>query len=85
MKDLVYYQWLHHQVFDPPTEAEKQTGGLIVNNETEWGFSYNNKLYKTTTAICKAVLNRDGQTNEWRGPQHVYILRDGSWKRFNTL
>lgn len=23
MKDLVYYQWLHHQRYDPPTESEK--------------------------------------------------------------
>lgn len=24
MRDLVYYQWLHNQVHDPPTEEEKQ-------------------------------------------------------------
>lgn len=24
IQDLVFYDWLHHNSFDPPTEAEKQ-------------------------------------------------------------
>ncbi len=24
MGDLVYYQWLYHQVYDPPSELEKE-------------------------------------------------------------
>jgi len=59
--------------------------GKIVSTPEKWGFSANNTLYKSATAVCKGLLLRDGDTNEWRGPRHVYISRDGVWKRFDTL
>ena len=68
-----------------PTPEQLTFSGKIVNTTTQWGFFANNTLYKNTTATCKALLNRNGVTNEWRGPRHVYVCRDGVWKRFDTL
>jgi hypothetical protein len=68
-----------------PTPEQLAVSGKIVNTPTRWGFFANNTLYKNTTATCKALLNRNGATNEWRGPRHVYVCRDGVWKRFDTL
>ena len=68
-----------------PTPEQLEISGKIVNTTEKWGFFVNNKLYKTATATCKALLNRDGYTNEWRGPRLVYVCRDGVWKRFDTL
>jgi len=65
--------------------AEIAVSGKIVSTPEKWGFFANNTLYKSTTAACKGLLLRHGGTNEWRGPRHIYISRDGVWKRFDTL
>lgn len=68
-----------------PSADEQLVGGTIVNNAENWGFLVGGILYKTSTSVCKALLDREGQTNEWRGPKHVYIYRNGTWRRFDTI
>lgn len=65
--------------------ADQSVSGKIVSTQEKWGFFANNKLYKSASAACKGLLLRDGVTNEWRGPRHIYICRDGVWRRFDTL
>ena len=38
-------------------------------------------LYRTASALCCAKLRREGakKTNEWRGPRHCLVYRNGSW------
>ena len=68
-----------------PTAEDLSVSGKIVSTQEKWGFFANNTLYKSASAACKGLLLRDGETNEWRGPRHVYVSRDGVWKRFDTL
>ena len=35
--------------------------------------------YKSASAFCKAVFVRKGKTNEWAGPKHIFVMRDGNW------
>ena len=60
---------------------------ILFENDKFSGF-YNpttQTLYKNPSAFCKGLLQRHGHTNEWRGPRHVLILRDGRWISLDTL
>jgi hypothetical protein len=56
---------------------------VIVPGKKRPAFRLINKehptLYTSATALCKARFNRDGKTNEWAGPRHVYVRRNGVW------
>ena len=41
--------------------------------------------YKSASAFCKALFNRDGKTNEWAGPRHLFVMRDGNWVSLNGV
>ncbi len=41
--------------------------------------------YKSPTSLCKAKMKHDGQTNEWAGPRHCMVLRNGSWVSIKSL
>jgi hypothetical protein len=59
------------------------TGGVF----TSFFDPSTNTNYKTPTALCCAKLERHGQkkTNQWRGPRHVLVLRDGAWVSLDKL
>lgn len=60
---------------------------ILFENDKFSGF-YNpttQTLYKNPSVFCKGLLQRHGHTNEWRGPRHVLILRDGRWTSLDTL
>jgi hypothetical protein len=63
-----------------PTDQELQeAGGLFIDGR----FHLNNGVIKTSSSgACKACLNREGQTNEWQGPEHVFVLVNGQWIKF---
>jgi hypothetical protein len=38
-----------------------------------------NILYASPSALCKAKMHRDGETNDWDGPSHCFVQRNGVW------
>ena len=74
-----------HRATCEPTPEELATQGVCVATAAEWGFRINGALHKSCSAACRAVFTRDGATNQWRGPDHLFILRDGVWRSFNSL
>jgi hypothetical protein len=68
-----------------PTQEELALSGVCINTPDNCGFLINNQLYKSTTAVCKALLVRNGRTNEWAGPSHLFIYRDGTWRSYASL
>jgi hypothetical protein len=36
-------------------------------------------LYASPSALCKAKMHRDGGTNDWDGPSHCFVQREGRW------
>jgi hypothetical protein len=61
---------------------------ILFENDKFSGF-YNPTtqiLHRNPTNFCKELLPpRNGQTNEWRGPQHVLVLRENRWTNLNSL
>ncbi len=39
----------------------------------------NGATFRNPSALCKAVFQREGKTNEWRGPIHCLVQRNGTW------
>ena len=61
-------------------------GGECVNSGSQLGFlPYGGTLATSPSAACKLILNRDGQTNEWNGPRHLFVERDGAWTSYKAL
>lgn len=52
---------------------------LILPDKKRPHFQFNHIIYTSPTALCKARFTRKGKTNEWCGPKHLYVLRNGSW------
>ncbi len=44
-------------------------------------------VYRSASALCKAKLQRHGpkNTNQWRGPRHCLVLRNGVWKPLDKI
>ena len=66
---------------DPTVEELQETGGVYLdglfylNNDTQ--------PQKSSSGACKKCLNRNGETNEWQGPEHMFVLIDGQWIKFS--
>jgi hypothetical protein len=68
----------------PNDEELRQFGGIFTPGTSRTPFVLTNgKTAKSPSGACKACLNRDGDTNEWQGPNHVYLLLEGTWIRYN--
>ncbi len=39
----------------------------------------NGATFRNPSALCKALFQREGKTNEWRGPIHCLVQRNGTW------
>lgn len=35
--------------------------------------------YDSPTGLCTAIFRRNGTTNNWDGPSHIFVKRDGVW------
>lgn len=46
-----------------------------------------NSTYKSPSALCCAKLQRHGSknTNQWRGPRHCLVLRNGTWTSLDRI
>ena len=64
----------------PTADDIQSSGGLFTN-----GFFHLNKgvVAKSSSGACKASLNRDGQTNEWQGPEHLFVFLNERWIKFS--
>jgi hypothetical protein len=71
----------------PPSCDEIVAGGGTCANTTEkLGFlTHEGTLATSPSAACKLILNRNGQTNEWNGPRHLFVERDGIWTSYKKL
>jgi hypothetical protein len=71
----------------PPTEEQiATTGGTCVRTDTQCGFRVSNGTISVTpSGACKLVLRRGGDTNEWQGPRHLFVERDGAWVSYKQL
>jgi hypothetical protein len=64
-----------------PTDQDLQLRGGAFLNGT-FNRTGDKQSYKSASAVCKASLNRNGETNEWQGPSHVFVQIDGKWIQF---
>jgi hypothetical protein len=71
----------------PPTaEQLAESSGVCVVNGPQRGFLLSDSSYHANpTSACKALLNRSGRTNEWNGPRHLFVERDGAWISYKQL
>lgn len=44
-----------------------------------------NRIYSTPSQLCCAKFTRVGATNQWRGPMHCLVFRNGSWVPLGSL
>jgi hypothetical protein len=64
----------------PTADDIQRLGGLLTNGL----FYLNNGIVaKSPSGACKASLNRDGQTNEWQGPEHLFVFMNERWIKFS--
>jgi hypothetical protein len=72
----------------PSTEEMASSRFVILfENGTFSGF-YNPSsqiLYQNPSSFCKDIMRRNGNTNEWRGPRHVLVLRGERWVPIDSL
>ena len=70
---------------DPPTRDQfNKTGGIYTPTRQGGRFALNNgSTVYSTSGACRACLNREGASNEWQGPKHVYLRLKNQWVRFN--
>ncbi len=75
-----------------PSEEEIRAGQRYLvrfNNSVFAAFEdpSTSTSYSTPTALCKAKLQRNGPlaTNEWRGPRHCLVYRNGTWTPIGNL
>ena len=72
----------------PSTEEMSSSRFVILfENGTFSGF-YNpstQTLYQNPSSFCKDIMQRQGNTNEWRGPRHVLVLRGERWVPIDSL
>lgn len=68
-------------------ELGAQQYKVIFENGSFAGFydPYTHTLYTSPSALCKSALKRNGETNEWNGPKHVQLYRDGQWVSLRSL
>ena len=80
----IFYCFAKTSEFVAPTEEKLRLYGGTLENGM---FKLNNgRTAKSPTGACKACLTRDGLTNEWQGPNHVYVTQDGAnWTKWNNL
>ena len=80
----IFYCFAHTSEFIPPTQEQLQLYGGTFENDV---FKLNNgKTAKSPTGACKACLTRVGLTNEWQGPNHVYVKQDGTnWIKWKNV
>ena len=60
---------------------------VLFENGTFSGF-YNpstQTVYQNPSSFCKDIMRRDGNTNEWRGPRHVLVVRCERWVPIDSL
>ena len=66
---------------EPTPEELQLTGGILHGT-----FALNNgAVAYSPSGACKACLNRDGATNEWQGPKHLFVKYNGSWMRYDVF
>lgn len=57
----------------------------VHKTATTLAFVYGGVHLDSPTATCKAVLPpRNGETNEWAGPRHLYVKRGDVWVNIKT-
>lgn len=59
-------------------------GGRFYKNELKFVFADGHAVMFPTNA-CKHVLKRNGETNNWDGPRHVFLRPGAAWVRYDTL
>lgn len=56
---------------------------VVFTNGAFEGFrdSQTETLYSSPSGLCRAKLQRNGplNTNQWQGPRHVLVSRNGNW------
>ena len=64
-----------------PEEINGARYKIILKNNYFSGIldSTTDTLYPSPTSLCKAKLQRQGNTNNWRGPMHCLVFRENSW------
>jgi hypothetical protein len=72
-----------------PSEQEMAGARFVIlfENGTFAGF-YNpsiQTLYRNPSFFCKDTMRRRGETNQWRGPRHVLVLRGARWVPIDSL
>jgi hypothetical protein len=79
---ITFYCSAKKKLDHPPTAQElKSTGGYFLGGT----FYLNNGEEATTSSgACKKCLIRKGQTNEWQGPEHVFVLVEDQWIKFKN-
>lgn len=75
--EAVLLSYTKKKEIDPSVAVDTEV--RILKTATMLGFVYKGKTYKSPTALCKAAFTRKGTTNEWAGPDHVYVKRGSVW------
>ena len=39
--------------------------------------------YHSASAFCRGEFIRMGKTNQWAGPNHIFVIRGGQWVSLN--
>jgi hypothetical protein len=54
---------------------------IRMDNGVFKGFAIlaNGTTFRSASALCRGVFDRNGKTNEWRGPMHCLVQRNGTW------
>lgn len=83
----IFYCFANTSKFITPhqDDLQKYGGTLFTDRMGYHVFKLNNgDTARSPSGACKACLKRNGLTNEWQGPNHVYIKQAGGewtlWK-----
>lgn len=72
----------------PSTEEMAGARFVVLHENGAFSGFYNpstQTLYRSPSAFCKDLLQRQGETNEWRGPRHVLVLRGARWVPLDSV
>lgn len=71
----------------PTADEIARQGGLCHVTPDHCGFrlTAGGTLSQSASGACKRALSRGGTTNEWDGPRHLFIEREGVWRSYAAL
>ena len=78
---------IHQNGVPDATELNGHRYKVVMRNGAFSGFldSADGSMYKNPSILCRTKFHREGVTNEWRGPRHCLVHRNGSWIPIGNL